>query len=165
MGLTGFDAVSAAIIAKLQADMPAKLTALNSEYDDGLALAAPSAASYFDYVLDPFTLRCDWPAVFVLDDGDEEDAEQSNFETRVMHYGVIVDFILRGTDPADLTHRLRRFRRAAVEILTVRHALAPACTNCTYQRGGGAQFTDPASGDLLQDLAARFVVTTAEAMP
>lgn len=165
MGLTGFEAVSAAIVAKLQAAMLAKVAALNAEYDDAYALISPASGSYYDYVLDPRTLRCDWPAVIVYDDGDAEDAEQSNFDLHVFRYGVVVDFIVRGSDPAELSKKLGRYKRAAIEILTVRHALAPTCTNCTYERGGGLTLTDPASGDYLQDKASRFIVTTAEAAP
>jgi len=163
MARSGFAAISAAIVAKLQSDMPAKVAELNAEYADAYVLATPAAASYHDYVPNPLTMRCEWPAVVVYDDGDEEDAGQSNIDLHVMRYAVVVDFIIRGADPADLTYRLRRYKRAGIEILTARHALAPTCTNCTYERGGGLALTDRDSGDLLQDMASRFIVTTAEA--
>lgn len=163
MGLVGIAAVTSAIVTKLKADMPAKVAALNTEYDDAYTLTAPAAESYFDHAVDPFSLTCEWPAVVLLDDGDAEDPEQSNFELHVIAYRVIVDVIVRGQDATEMTAKLRRYKRAAIEILTARHALAPTCTNCTYERGSGAELTDPSSGDLLQDKACRFIITTAEA--
>lgn len=164
MGLTGVQPIMDAITTKLQTDMPAKVAALNAEYADAYALADVAHASYIDHVVDPFALSCEWPAIVLLDGGDRREPEESNFATHVMTYTVVVDILVRGQDADELTAKLRRYKRAVKEILSARHSLAPACTNCTYDSGGGAELIDPSSGDYLQDKACRFLITTAEAL-
>lgn len=163
MGLVGVEAVKLAMKTKLQTDMAAKIVALNAEYADAYVLTEVPAASYYTHRP---TLRApsfEFPAIALIDDGHVPIRDQSGPAFYVVEYTVIVGIVIRGDDAAQLTAFLERQTRALKEILVARHSLAPTCTTCEWVGTWNASLTDPDSGDLLQDMSSRFLVTTAEA--
>lgn len=163
MGMVGIESVLAAMAGKLQSGMTAKVAALNAEYTaDDYTLAVIPAASYYSYVPDVMAPGFDPPACILIDDGHEAVTEQCNADLYVCRYRVVVDFLVRGEDAAELSALLRRYTRAAKEILVARHSLATTCTSCSWEATGSHRVTDPQSGDYLQDMASRFIVLTAE---
>lgn len=162
MALVGIEAVIDAVQDVLKAALPDKLAALNAEYDDAYALADIADSSWYDCVPDLHAASFEYPAVVILDEEDAALSEQSNFDLYVARYQIIVDVLVRGQDARELTRKLWRYERAIKEILVQRHSLAPTCTACDWLATDNTVLTDPASGDLLQDRAARFSVLTAE---
>lgn len=162
MALVGIEAVIDAMQAKLQTDLPAKVVALNAEYDDAYALTDIAASSWYDAVPDLLAASFEYPAVVLLDESDRAEAAQSNADLYVVRYQVVVDVLVRGQDATELTRKLWRYERAVKEILVARHSLAPTCTACDWLETANTVLTNPASGDLLQDRALRFNVLTAE---
>jgi len=162
MGLVGIEAVLSAIVTKLQTDMPAKLAALNALYADAYVLEVIAPESYYTDEPDVLAPMFSFPAIVLIDDGHGPQLGSSNPELQVVDYAVVVDFLVRGEDATDISKRLRRYTRAAKEILLARHSLAPTCTMCEWEATNGTRLTNRDSGDYLQDMASRFLVTTAE---
>lgn len=162
MGLVGIEAVLAAITTKLQTDLPAKVTALNTAYGDAYVLTDIAADAYYSYVPELEAASFNFPAVVLLDDGHGAESEQSNNALYVCRYAVVVDLLVRGDDAAELSYLLRRYTRAVKELLVARHSLAPTCTACDWDATSQHRITLPDSGDYLQDMASRFIVLTAE---
>jgi len=163
MGLVGIEAIIDAMIAKLQADMPAKIAALNAEYDDAYVLTEIPATSYYWYVpkVQQGALNIELPAIVLINrPAAPGDLNPAQIE---MHYSIVADALVRGEDGAAVSRLVWRYNRAIKEILAQRHALAATCTTCTFAGEQQHETTDPMSGDFLHDFASLWTIMTSEA--
>lgn len=161
MSMYGIEQVIDQITAKLQADLPAKLAALNAEYADAYALTAPAAASY-DTVFEEDTAtalmaRGGFPAVIVRPMPETAGAVAMGDEYEVAH-GVSVAVVVQNADWRAQQVLLMRYLRALKEILGAEAALA--CGTCRYEGGGFAAEYVMGQNNILRDIVAVFTVTT-----
>lgn len=152
--------VLAQVKAKLIADMPGKVAALNSEYGDAATIVSPAAASYrqvFDPQDEAELALVAFPAV-VLRPQPESVTDETPFgdEYGIEHL-VEVAFIVGYADRELQETRLLRYMRAAKEILGPQTSLV--CGQCRYEGGGFAR-TWTTSNGIVRDIALMFTVKT-----
>jgi hypothetical protein len=162
MGLVGIEAVIDAMILKLQTDMPAKVTALNTEYADDYVLADIADSSYYWWMpkIERGAVNIEFPAIVLINRPAGPGAQNpSQIE---MHFSVVVDVLVRGESGADVSRRVWRYNRAVKEILAQRHSLADVTTTCTYMGEAQHETTDSRSGDYLHDFGSLWEIMTSE---
>jgi len=149
----------------LVAGLPTAIAAINSAATDGVALADIAAGSYWTHMPDIKLGRgdFDYPAIAIVDEG-VSPTEDSNCGFYTQRYSVIVDVLVRGESPADVTCRTRRYAKAIAKVLAPRaSALNGSGRMCDFVSSSTHRATDPESGDFLQDIAQRYVITQGEA--
>lgn len=157
----GIEQVLAQVKAKLQADLPAKLAALNAEYADAYTLTTPAAASY-ETVFEEATARAlmargGFPAVIVAPQPETAGEVALDDEYEIAH-GVTVAVVVQNADWRAQQVLLMRYLRALKEILGAQAALA--CGTCRYEGGGFAAEYVMGQNNILRDIVAVFTVTT-----
>ena len=160
MSMPGIEEVLAQMKAKLIADLPAKVAALNSEYADAFDLAAPDAASYrqvFDPQDEAELAMVTFPAVVLRPEPESVTDETPFGDEYGIEHLVEVAFIVGYAAREVQETRLLRYMRAAKEILGPQASLV--CGQCKYQGGGFAR-TWTTSNGIVRDIALMFTVKT-----
>lgn len=158
----GIEQVLAQVIAKLQADLPAKVAALNAEYADVYVLTVPATASY-DTVFEEDTAtalmaRGGFPAVVVSPQPESVIDLPAMGDEYGIEHAIEVAVIVQVADWRVQQTLLMRYLRALKEILGAEAALA--CGSCRYEGGGFARRWVLSQHNVLRDIAAVFTVTT-----
>ena len=162
MSMLGIEQVLAQMKAKLLADLPDKVAALNSEYADGIAITAPDASSYrqvFDPQDEAELALVAFPAAVLHPEPESVIGEPSVGGEYQIEHAVEVAFIV-GYDARDRQEtRLLRYMRAAKEILGPLDSLDDG--SVAY-RGGGFARTWTTSNGIVRDVALIFTTTVYE---
>lgn len=160
MSMPGIEEVLAQMKAKLLADLPAKVSALNSEYADAADLVAPDAGSYrqvFDPQDEAELAMVTFPAVVLRPEPESVTDEPSLGDEYGIEHLVEVAFIVGYAAREAQETRLLRYMRAAKEILGPQASLV--CGQCRYHGGGFAR-TWTTSNGIVRDVALMFTVKT-----
>ena len=160
MAMLGYETVLGQMKAKLQADMPAKVEALNTAFGDAYVLAVPANASYV-VAIDKLKAASMAYPVIVLSALDADAGERSLGDRYMMSYPVQVDVAVQHSDPEQRMYQCFRYVRAVAEILGGEATLA--CGGCRYE---GSNFAAPeisVERDIVRDVPSLFTVTTEEA--
>jgi hypothetical protein len=158
--MPGVEEVLAQMKAKLIADLPAKVTALNSEYGDAADLVAPDAGNYrqvFDPQDEAELAMVTFPAVVLRPEPESVTGGPDIGDEYRVEHAVEVAFIV-GYDLRERQEtRLLRYMRAAKEIFGPQASLD--CGSTAYHGGGFAR-TWTTSNGIVRDVALMFTVTT-----
>ena len=162
MSMYGIEQVIEQAQAKLIADMPAKILALNAEYADEYLLTVPAESSY-DTVFDKETAERLWarggyPAVIIEPLPENVVGDVAFDDEYAVAHAVQVSAVVNVADWHAHQILLMRYLRAIMEILGRQNALA--CGGCRYKGGGFKSQFNLAKNEVLRDIAAVFVVTT-----
>lgn len=159
----GIERVVGVVVAKLKADLPDKVTALNAEYADDWTLEAPAEENYYAELTDPTLPAFGFPAIVVLASQDKMLGKSAVGGEVVVEHQIIVDVVVRESDRAALGHKLWRYTRGLKEILTVDLALAgmPTVWMGTNWRQPRL-VTKRSPGTMVQDAPSLFSVTVIE---
>lgn len=103
-----------AIVAKLQAGLPARITAINAAATDGLVLSTPANT---DYYVGGAVLIPSAPAIIVAQAPTEGEHEGEGWHSFVWVADFVVAVIDEDTDRTRLARRLMRLSRAVAETL------------------------------------------------
>jgi len=152
------------VVAALKAGLPAKLDALESQYDDSVILAAPRDDCYYTPTNDaPDSLKISYPAIFVvggtlLNDTSSEGMGPGSDLSLSYDIGVIA--LCKGDTEVELQKRLYRYPVAIAEVLCNTGSLAHG--TCFLQR---IEYENPVlspDDEYIRDVPMSFLVTDNE---
>lgn len=164
MAFLDIETILSDVKSALVSGLPAQIAALNAAATDGIVLADIATGSYWTHVPQIRLGRgdFDFPALAIIDEGIEP-TQDVNTDFYTVNYRIIVDVLVRGEDAADVSSRVRRYTRAIAAVLTPRTSPLNGNGRMCYWAGTSTHHaTDPQSGDLLQDMASRYIITRGE---
>ena len=123
--------IIAALKARLEADLPAVITAINSDVTDGVTIGAPVAI--YDFI-PPVALLNDFPTVGI-GDGPSTFEDDQGFSMTGKHRFLVVAYQC-DQDQRALAAKLRRYARAVVRVLRSDLQIGPGW-------GSGIERIDP----------------------
>lgn len=114
----------------LQAGMSAKITALNTEYNDSVVLVTVPTANYR---ITPLSLRTEFPCIDIFPLSSEGEDYHEISIRNIQIYGVRVWDVGILDDPESLMRRVLRYMRAITEIIKATDNLSLNVDLCSYR--------------------------------
>lgn len=145
--------VIAALMARLQDDLPAAIDAVNGEVTDGTLIDQPQ--QILDHI-PPVEVLLSFPTVAVAE-GPGRWADDIGAEATGLHELSVVCF-LQASDQQTLVRQLRRYRRALLRTVMDGRVL-PDAVDPARNRAWGVMLRSIAPGPTLGDLSAQQVVS------